>query len=182
MMRKTVHRLVFHHAIIHENGILVVKMLLRPLHLRMRCSESTGFCNKRGFMWVFVRAVPQQAQDALGSGSRTALPLTPADVVRVSPDSVGASAPQPVWGGPGMWLANSAAFAGADPLAFGGSSARIASASLLCLSFGGDRLETLVHAPRRWPTRRRACAERGTGRHLHLAGAALPGFRPGAGP
>ena len=90
--------------------------------------------------------------------------------------------PQSAWGGPGMRLAISAAFAGAALPAFPDSSARIASALLLRLLFGGDRLETLVHAPRRWPTRRRACAERSTGRHLHLAGAALPGFRPGGVP
>ena len=90
--------------------------------------------------------------------------------------------PQPAWGGPRTCLAISTAFTGAALPAFPGSSARIASALLLRLSFGGDRLETLVHAPRRWPTRRRACAERGTGRHLRLAGAAWPGFRPGGVP
>ena len=59
---KTCHRLVFHLAIIHENNCCVVKMMLRPLHLRMQCSESTCFCNKRGFMWVFVKAVSYRAK------------------------------------------------------------------------------------------------------------------------
>ena len=93
MMRKTCHRLVFYLAIIHENEYLVVKILLCPLHLRMRCSESTSFCNKRGFMWVFVRAVSQLAQDAPRRGTRAALSLTPADVYRVSPDDSGLVSP-----------------------------------------------------------------------------------------
>lgn len=90
----------FHLAIIHENEYLVVKILLCPLHLRMRCSESTSFCNKRGFMWVFVRAVSQRTQDAPESGSRTAFPLTPADVVRVSPGGTSARSPAACMGRP----------------------------------------------------------------------------------
>lgn len=62
-MRKTRHRLVFHLAIIHENKSCIVKMLLCPLHLRMQCPESTCFCNKRGFMWVFVKAVSYRAKE-----------------------------------------------------------------------------------------------------------------------
>lgn len=92
-MRKTGHRLVFYLAIIHENNYCVVKMLLCPLHLRMQCFESTSFCNKRGFMWVFVGAVSQRAQDAPKRDPRAAFSLTPADVVRVSPDSGGEPSP-----------------------------------------------------------------------------------------
>ena len=69
-MRKTGHRLVFHLAIIHENKSCVVKMLLCPLHLRMQCPESTCFCNKRGFMWVFVKAVAKH-------GALASLPAYP---------------------------------------------------------------------------------------------------------
>ena len=126
MMRKTGNRLVFHLAIIHENEYLVVKILLCPLHPRMRCSESTFFCNKRGFMWVFVRAVSSRVRDAPRCCSLAAFSLTPADVFRVQPDDTDTPSPTPVWGGPGMWLAICAAFAGAAPLAFPGSSARIA--------------------------------------------------------
>lgn len=178
-MRKTRHRLVFHHEIIHENKFAVVKKLLYPLHLRMQCSESTCFCNKRGFMRVFVKAVSPFARDAPGRGAQTAFPLTPADVCRVSPDSANTHSPAARMGRAAPhYLAISVAFVGAALPAFPSSSARIARASLLCLSFRGDRLETPVHAPRRWPTRRRACVERGTCRCLHLAGAAWPGIRP----
>ena len=61
-MRKTCHQLVFHLAMIHENNCCVVKMLLCPLHLRMQCPESTCFCNKRCFMWVFVKTVSYRAK------------------------------------------------------------------------------------------------------------------------
>ncbi len=45
-------------------------MLLCPLHLRMQCPESTCFCNKRGFMWVFVKAVAKH-------GALASLPAYP---------------------------------------------------------------------------------------------------------
>lgn len=183
MMRKTGHRLVFHLVIIHGNNCCVVKMLLCPLYLRMQCPESTCFCNKRCFMWVFVKAVSYRAKGcsrARPAGGASAYP--PPTLFAFPLMARARTPPQPAWGGPRTCFAISAAFTGAALPAFPGSSARIASALLLRLLFGGDRLETLVHAPRRWPTRRRACAERGTGRHLRLAGAAWPGFRPGGVP
>ena len=100
MMRKTGHRLVFHLAIIHENEYRVVKILLCPLHLHMQCPESACFCNKRGFMWVFVRAVPQRAQGRSRVRPVGGVPLTPADVGCVSPDDAGAQSPAARMGRP----------------------------------------------------------------------------------
>lgn len=177
-MRETGHQLVFHHAIIHENRFTVVKKLLCPLHLRMLCPKSGPFCNKRAFLWLFMKPVSYRAEGHRGHSAQAALPLTPTDVFALFPAAICAVSSAALWGGPGMWLAISAAFTGAALPALPGSSAKIACASLLCLSLGGDRLETLVHAPRRWPTRRRACVERRTCRYLHLAGTALPGIRP----
>lgn len=85
-MRKTCHRLVFHLAIIHENNCCVVKMLLCPLHLRMQCPESTCFCNKRGFMWVFVKAVA-------GHGALASLPAYPRRRYSRFPDGASAHSP-----------------------------------------------------------------------------------------
>ena len=127
MMRKTCHRLVFHLAIIHENEYLVVIILLCPLHLRMRCSESAGFCNKRGFMWVFVRAVSYRAKGCspgVARGRRFRLPPPTFTAFRLMVWT--RLHLRPVWGGPGMWLAISAAFTGAALPAFPDSSARIA--------------------------------------------------------
>ena len=90
---KTCYQLVFHLAIIHENKYRVVKILLCPLHLRMQCSESTSFCNKRGFMWVFVKAVSSRAKEHSRRCPLTAFPITPADVFRVSPGGGGEPSP-----------------------------------------------------------------------------------------
>ena len=92
-MRKTCHRLVFHLAIIHENNYCVVKMLLCPLHLRMQCPESTCFCNKRGFMWVFVKAVA-------GHVALASLPTYPHRRYSRFPDGASAHSPAACMGRP----------------------------------------------------------------------------------
>lgn len=79
-MCETGHRLVFHHAIIHENRFTVVKKLLCPLHLRMPCPKSVSFCNKRAFMWLFMKPVSYRAEERHGHSTQAALPLTPTDV------------------------------------------------------------------------------------------------------
>ena len=179
MMRKTGHRLVFHHAIIHENVFTAVKNLSRPLHLRMLCPKSGSFCNKRAFMWLFMKPVSYRAEGHHGHSARAALPLTPTDVFALYLLSSARFRQRFAWDGPPAHVLP-------FPLPLLGplsprSPVHLLESLMHCLCayhLGGDRLETLVHAPRRWPTRRRACVERRTCRYLHLASTALPGIRP----
>ena len=73
--------------------LLCCKMLLCPLHLRMQCPESTCFCNKRGFMWVFVKAVA-------GHGALASLPAYPRRRYSRFPDDASAHSPAARMGRP----------------------------------------------------------------------------------